>query len=216
MSVDHRELERRELTNCLSGYAPFWEFDFDLRNWCVKTIERSIYNATVDKAKEKGIRSFWSEADFVAIYDGISANLRENIDIDSNINSPHVEEIRTHVANKICEAMKFRIITEALGAGVGPGTQYIERMRAAQKIFDLAKIGYYSSLTLNPAINRPYIEQLQIRNSQETVIRYSKMYLCVCGERKTKTYELQTRSLDEGGTLFIQCLSCHRVWTSRH
>lgn len=34
----------------------------------------------------------------------------------------------------------------------------------------------------------------------------------VCGSWKTKSCQLQTRSADEGGTVFIQCAECKNIW----
>jgi DNA-directed RNA polymerase subunit M/transcription elongation factor TFIIS len=74
-------------------------------------------------------------------------------------------------------------------------------------------MGKLSSEELNPLINKPYVDQLLIREQQETKVKYSTMYKCsACGERKTISYTIQTCSGDEGDTQFVKCLCCPRVW----
>jgi DNA-directed RNA polymerase subunit M/transcription elongation factor TFIIS len=60
------------------------------------------------------------------------------------------------------------------------------------------------------------VEELERRAKEEIKVKYSTMYQCRnCGQRKTHERELQTRSGDEGGTIFVECLNCGVVWTHR-
>jgi DNA-directed RNA polymerase subunit M/transcription elongation factor TFIIS len=74
-------------------------------------------------------------------------------------------------------------------------------------------LGKMTSLELNPHINRVIVEELKTRGEQEIKLKYSTMHKCdTCGAKKTKEREIQTRSLDEGKTLFIECMQCGSTW----
>ena len=39
---------------------------------------------------------------------------------------------------------------------------------------------------------------------------------CVCGSRRTISYQRQTRSADEGFTTFVRCVDCKKSWRNNN
>lgn len=73
-----------------------------------------------------------------------------------------------------------------------------------------------NSQQLNPSANQIYRDQIESRKKQVIKKKYSALYTCSkCKGTKTTEIEMQTRSLDEGSTLFIQCEieGCGHSWS---
>jgi DNA-directed RNA polymerase subunit M/transcription elongation factor TFIIS len=177
-------------------------------------IERSIYNAAIDKSKEKNTPTCWNSEAFVEQYSSIGYTVKINLDVHSSVNKNKDSIIGEYVAQRLYNYMIWQyacvVCRKVLGLTICPKVQnYLPH-------FDPRKLGYCNSQELNPLINRDYVETIILRTQQETKVKTSSMYKCICGEKKTVSYHLQTRSLDEGGTLFIRCLSCQRVWSLRN
>jgi DNA-directed RNA polymerase subunit M/transcription elongation factor TFIIS len=66
---------------------------------------------------------------------------------------------------------------------------------------------------MSPEINDPFYKELDEKYAQKIDVKFSTRYLCKCGARKTDTYQIQTRGLDEPGTIFAVCLVCSNKWT---
>lgn len=71
-----------------------------------------------------------------------------------------------------------------------------------------SKMGYESSAYKNIK-NEIDIENDRVINPP--VVKKG-VYKCKCGSRKTWSYQLQTRSMDEPMTNFINCIDCGREW----
>ncbi len=84
----------------------------------------------------------------------------------------------------------------------------------AEKAPPLWRLGGMLPHELNPPVNAAYFARLALKMEARVPQKFSRMYQCRCGERKTELYEIQTRSLDEPKTLYIRCLCCGRSWTS--
>lgn len=214
MSANIRENECKQIRNAIISYKLFNTLTNAQIQWLVKTIERGLYNTTIDKAKEHNIPVYWHNDNFVAQYTSLGYTLKMNIDINSSVNQHRPQFIREYVASRIYAWFTIKYL-QFLVKSINP--RVMQCICAYIPHFDPKKLGSMPAQELNPLINEPYVLRLQIRAEQSTKIKYSKMYSCYnCGEKKTKVYELQTRSLDEGGTLFIECLVCGCVRRSRN
>ena len=81
------------------------------------------------------------------------------------------------------------------------------------KNFALNKIIKAKSEYLNPAMNKLYIENIELRSAQKLELTISRLYTCKkCKNNKTKYNKIQTRSGDEGPTIFIKCVECDNRW----
>lgn len=74
---------------------------------------------------------------------------------------------------------------------------------------NLDQLGIYHHDILNPEANKKYKEEIELRSQQSVVIKTTKMYVCPgCNGRDSKYHIQQTRSGDEGYTVFITCQIC--------
>lgn len=219
MAVNIRENERKQIYDAIISYRLFNTLTNAQIQWLIKTIERGLYNTTIDKAKEHNIPVYWHNNNFVARYTSLGYTLKMNIDINSSVNQHRPTFVREYVASRIYAwfTIKYlRFLVKSMRTLRQASPQVMQYIGSYIPHFDPEKLAGMPAQELNPLINEPYILRLQIRAEQSTKIKYSKMYSCYnCGEKKTKVYELQTRSLDEGGTLFIECLVCGCVRRSR-
>jgi DNA-directed RNA polymerase subunit M/transcription elongation factor TFIIS len=182
-----------------------------IKRWAVITIERSLYNATIDGAKEKNIPTFWGSSDFVAQYSSLGYTLKINLDIKSSVNGTKCgdDHQTSLVAMKVCNAIKLKYFCHLQNL-----SDVVKKLITSYvSALDLDRIAYLSSLELNPAINQKFVAHLNLRNQQHVEEKCSEMHLCACGQRKTRVYSKQIRSFDEGPTIFIECIKCGRKWT---
>jgi DNA-directed RNA polymerase subunit M/transcription elongation factor TFIIS len=212
----YRKDECAAILATLMEYEPLNVFPNEVLRHIAKVIERGILNSSVQKAKEKGIPTYWADDNFVALYASIGYTLKMNLDINSSVNIDKTPEIRYYIASRIYNYLILKYTKFLIREHELLLPTVWEKIQSYVEYMDPKIMSSMNSNKLNPLINKPYIEQIHIREQQETKIKFSTMYQCICGERKTISYEIQTRSLDEGGTQFIKCVSCNKVWTSRH
>jgi DNA-directed RNA polymerase subunit M/transcription elongation factor TFIIS len=216
----NRSVEYHAIIECLDNYPRFQELPRGAVLHLARLLERSVYNSAIDKAKEKGIPTNWDKDNFVAQYSSIGYTLKINLDITSSVNRDKEEEVKEYVASRLFNYIVLQyayVLVRHLGWLEEPHlAKTWETVLNYSTYFDPRRVGGYSAQELNPLINSDYVKTLVLRTQQETKVKTSSMYLCVCGERKTICYEIQTRSLDEGGTLFIKCVCCGKVWRSRY
>lgn len=73
----------------------------------------------------------------------------------------------------------------------------------------LSKIPYATADVLNPLLWDPIIKRREYCEYKRNNMATTDAYKCrKCGERKSSTYQLQTRSADEPMTIFITCENC--------
>lgn len=171
-------------------YDRFGRLPEEIEEKTVAAIEAGILAEAVHKAKSLNVLNIWDLPEFVEIYSHVGYSVVVNLDIDSSINQNDSNEIKCYLIERVVN------FAEGVPDGINPK--------------DLGKM---SPSELNPHINKDIIEQLKIRGEQVVKIKYSTMYKCdKCGAKKAKEREIQTRSLDEGKTLFIECVQCGHTW----
>lgn len=223
MEKNIRKSEKKSIYNGCLNYSVFKNLDKDLRKKLVCLIESSILDATIDKTTEQNIPTYWDNKTFIEYYCSISYNIKINIDICSSINKNKTELVKNYLIDRLCNYMVSEYLKKSY-------VLYKKEKNTTNYLFNLSKpifthilsklpvcnpvkIAYMNSRDLNPYINQEYIDDLQQRMEQKVKIKYSAMYTCSqCKNKKTQMHEIQTRSSDEGGTLFINCLVCNHTW----
>lgn len=209
-----RKTEIKSIDKCCKSYHLYNLLNKRIKYKLVKLIERSITNASIDKANKYNTGAYWENPQFIEIYSNIGYNIKINLDITSSININLSDDIKSYLISHVY----YFIIKAYIGSLF---KKYKTKLNSVliNKIIDYIphvnplKLGYFSSLELNPYINQIYIDELKSRIEQKVEIKYSTMYKCSqCGANKTHQREIQTRSGDEGGTLFITCLNCNHTW----
>jgi len=198
MLVKNRQDEIKAISQCLKNYEKFSTVDESHLKGISELIEMGIYNHSVRKSRERHIPISWQDQSFVEIYSNISYNVKVNLDVKSSVNEHHSEKIKTYLASKMYE---FHV------------HQDDDSISVANRIIIPESLGAVSSVELNPHINQVYLDEINLREQQGIVMKFSKMYRCDrCGKRKTRVREIQSASLDEGSTLFITCIGCGNRW----
>lgn len=78
-------------------------------------------------------------------------------------------------------------------------------------------IGGVSASDINPSVNLPVYELINLRKNITIDYKYSTLYECEkCGKNETKAYEVQLRSSDEGKDLSLECKFCGFKWILRN
>lgn len=194
MLVKQRQDEIRAISRCLTSYGDFAKLPESDVEYVAELIELGIYNHAVHKAQERHIQVLWHDRVFFEIYSNISYNVKVNLDIESSVNKSHKEKTRTYLVFKMYEFLIHDSVHE-------------------QNLLSPESLGAASSVDLNPHINQAYLDEINLRNQQGIVMKFSQMYRCGrCDKRKARVREIQSASLDEGSTLFITCIGCGNRW----
>lgn len=233
MSIEDkiRRKERKSILLCCMNYGIFNKFDKKEKIQIVNDIERSILNASVDKATERNIKTFWESEPFIEQYSVIGNMIKTNIDPKSSVNMNKDNKTKYFLIRNICNYLlinelkrtknRINIILKNTKKIINnPKIKVFMDDFLVNKILedvpkiDISKLGYMSSIELNPNINKLYILELKDRSNESYDEKYSTMYTCPqCSAKKSHAKEIQACSLDEGGTLFITCKQCSYTWT---
>jgi DNA-directed RNA polymerase subunit M/transcription elongation factor TFIIS len=218
-----RKQEKCSIIKSCQTYILFQKLDIVLKYNLVSSIEKSILNSTIDKAYERNVPVYWNNSRFIEQYSNNAYKIKINLDIESSVNRNKDYDIKTYLISRL---YNFMIVTY-LKKLYNKKSVFNDSKKPSFHLFDFNKtimskilsyimiinpknIGY---IELNPNINQEYINELYLRTQQNIDIRYSKMYTCPrCYNKKAQAREIQTRSSDEGGTLFITCLVCNITW----
>jgi len=162
-----------------------------------KIIEAGIHAATIAQLNEEAAMYGTSSGTLEMTYDCLAAELKFNL----AVGRPLLAKVQ----------LRVKAILLLAGRPDNPTVcAFLEKMIADTPA--LWQLAYLSPRELDPEFNKPYDTMLALKREQRVHIKTSSLYLCQCGERKTMRYEIQTRSLDEPGTLYIQCIPCGRSW----
>src|SRR5271168_342375 len=95
--INFRILEREAIFQVISSYPPLKELDNNIQKNITATIERSLYNTTIDETSLKNIRQQWNNPDFLSYYSNICFKFKINADINSSINARKPKQIKEYV-----------------------------------------------------------------------------------------------------------------------
>ena len=222
-----RTKEMEAIATCCRSYPNFKKYDKKVRNRLIRSIESSILDATIDKSRERNIPTYWDSDEFVEQYSNIGYHVKINIDVESNVNVNKEPKIKNYLISHLCDFVTtsylFELYTDYRESTIQlPKFNLLDfppevfnKILSYVPVVDPKSLGYMNSLGLNPYINQIYVEEIKLRSAQGIKIKYSSMYTCNnCGQKKTLSREIQTCSLDEAGTLFIECIVCGSTWRS--
>ncbi len=75
-------------------------------------------------------------------------------------------------------------------------------------------VPFMSPEQVHPARWKTLLDKVSIIERENNNIRVTDIYKCFrCGNRKTKTSQMQTRSADEPMTIFVTCLVCYNTFS---
>ena len=219
MDLKIRDIEKSAILRVCNNYDKFNLLNLSLKIKLVKLIESGILNSAIDKSRERNIQTYWDNENFIELYSNIGYTIKFNIDIESSINKNKENKVRTYLIENLYNYILIYYLKMIYKKNQNKTILHILPDKLFQMILsyinfiDPKKIGYMSDIELNPFINQIYIDELNIRCQQTVKVKFSSMYTCnQCGSKKSRQREIQTRSGDEGGTLFINCLNCGHIW----
>ena len=207
-----RERELEILLQICDNYELFKKLPINIKKTIVTKIEKGILNASIDDAVRKNLSTYWEYQPFLEIYNTNGYRIKINLDVESYINKDKKELVKCYLIKKIYNYAKIMFLRH-----IKPNTTLsddsLESIIKYVDYIDPELLGGMDSLKLNPTINQKYIEELELRNEQKLNVKFSEMYKCGnCGKKRAKIREAQTRSADEGSTLFITCIECGHEW----
>lgn len=148
-----------------------------------RNVEKGIYNYTIWKSKSRCQKCSWDNINFLSTYLNKLRQIMTNISPNSYTNSDNTR----HMLKKLKEGS-----------------------------FKPHEIAFMSCYDLAPNHWEKIIEEKKKRDDMMCEIDYGQsttQFRCVkCGRNKTTYYTMQTRSADEGETIFIICLNCGKRW----
>jgi len=175
-------------------------------------MEIGILNHAVDMARMQNIPVYWDINDFVNIYSNIGYHIKINLDPDSSINIGQVDKIKYYLITLLYNYTLLNSL-EKLSFWKNLPDVIKNKIKSEFPIIDPMILGKQNFQVLNPYLNQHILEEIKLKSEQVMHVKFSRMYKCnKCGESKTHMRELQTRSGDEGGTLFISCIVCGSTW----
>ncbi len=204
MEHDIRKTSVHSIYDILRVYPRLTGIGNNVILYTARCIEQSCHTANIYQAVEKNMRQNWESSEFLEQYSNILYEILVNIDPNSSINSGNTYLIDIISVKILLMLGKLSMRKPNYRYSVFP----LDKLLPESEI-DLAKIGQYHHDMLNPAANKSYKDEIEIRSQQCLVIKTTKMYTChECGGRDSKYHVQQTRSGDEGYTVFITCQIC--------
>jgi len=210
--VKIRKCQKESFMECMQNYPLFKSLPKAEQQNVVRKLERSCYNANIDKSHKNHIPNYWDNSTFVEQYETICYNAKVNLDPESSVNKDCSEKARNYLIKRVYNS----VIASFLRA-IWPNT------KLSPKLLELAlcrlpqvrpeEVGKMNSIEMNPLISKKFIEDITIRSKQTIKKKYTTMYGCPkYNHRQATIRSQQTRSGDEGVTHFLNCLICGDRW----
>lgn len=196
--MDLRERTCEQIEEILALYPPF-QANSSLIRMTASLIESSCNDANIDKARAKNIPQYWEEEAFVEQYSSTVYPILANLDPTSSVSHGWI--------------LMHRVWLSALLLTIPIQGPLARRALMNLAPINLKRIGYMGSYELNPHINQPILDEIQLRAAQGVEVKTTNIYFCTqCKQRKTTSHRGQTRSGDEGYTIFVECHVCGHSW----
>lgn len=206
-----RDAEREVFQRVWSQFPLFRELPVKNQRQLVALCEEGLYAYTRDKYLKTHAELTWNQT-FIDLYSSVGAGILTNLDLHSSINVDWMSNSKVDQT----QTLPYRVLAGYIGLYV---TVTDSKVRSAIRpmlidvLLDPYYLGGMSGDQLNPDINKPYLEAIKVRDSQERTVSYSTMWECMsCHARKTKDTSRQDRCADECNTIIRECMSCHRRW----
>jgi DNA-directed RNA polymerase subunit M/transcription elongation factor TFIIS len=218
MSAKIRKTQKKSIRECMENYNPFLSLPQSYQDSLVRRIERGCYNANIEKAHKNHIPNYWDNKPFVEQYETICYRIKANLDPASSVNEACGED-GIYLASCVYHAMLLNYFVDRFKQGTKQTYLDMLPLPVLFEIFEHIDhiqpidVGDLSSIELNPSISKKYIEEIALRENQTIKKKYTTVYPCPAhGHRMANYREVQTRSGDEGSTLFLTCLMCGDRW----
>jgi Transcription factor S-II (TFIIS) len=213
-----RNVQLESMQECMQNFAPYTTLPQKYQESLVRRLERGCHNANIKKAHKNHTPNYWDNEQFVEQYETICYNAKVNLDPKSSVNEACGED-GTYLASAIYHTMLLTYLVDRFAEGfkqtyldlLGPAILFeiFENIVSIQPI----DVGGLNSIDMNPSISKKYIEEIALRENQTIKKKYTTVYPCPShGHRMANYREVQTRSGDEGSTLFLTCLQCGIRW----
>jgi len=196
------------------------QFPTDTLRWISHEIEKGCHSANIDKAINKNVPRYWEDQQFQEQYSSIVYRVSMNIDPESSVNKTQPADKKRFLISKIHSVamlvwlLEYDLMYGSLNSVDHRQNTWITLNDSTYvNIIELRKIGYMNNYDLNPHINASYKQQIKLRSEQYVEEKTNKMYPCPqCKVRDARCRQIQTRSGDEGYTLFLTCKGCGFCW----
>lgn len=218
MSTEIRKIQNESIQECLENYSPFVSLPKKYQSSLIRRIERGCHNANIKKSHKNHTPNYWDNQIFVEQYETICYNVKVNLDPKSSVNEACGED-GTFLAESVYHAVLLSYFSDRIEDGIQETRLDFLDLDILHLIFSKlnmiqpAELGSLNSIEMNPSISKKYIEEIALREHQTIEKKYTTVYPCPAhGHRMANYREVQTRSGDEGSTLFLTCLMCGIRW----
>lgn len=217
LSDEIRKVQVDSLRECMQNYPPFLTLPKKYQESLIRKLERGCHNANIKKAHKNHTPNYWDNQQFVEQYETICYKLKANLDPNSSVNeacdngtylvsSVYHTALLTYLVDRFAEGFKQTFLDLLPPHLVFDIFEHIDQIQPIEA-------GELNSIEMNPSISKEYIEEIALRGNQTIKKKFTTVYPCPAhGHRMANYREVQTRSGDEGSTLFLTCLMCGDRW----
>jgi DNA-directed RNA polymerase subunit M/transcription elongation factor TFIIS len=192
---DLRAISRETFIDLLRKHASAHDISTTsvVLKYAARDLEQGCFIKTIEHCLKHDIEIFWDAPKFVYFYSYWSNHLVANLDPDSCVKSDY---LMSRLFVSIKEHLKD-----------------VESKKTEKPAWDLRKYAALPSHEMVPIRTEAIRQSIAARLNQVIVQKTTDLYVCgKCKQRKTTTYEQQTRCADEAPTTFVTCVNCHHRW----